>query len=804
MYPLSSLTGRKISAALIAAGVVFTPLAVQAAPAEPTDDPSHSATATPASEPTETADSETPAAEMPADETPSDDNTDAPLDTPSSDPSDSSPVPSSEPGSNSVEESTEAPTERPAPRIRTFSAKPQSAPTKFAVVGAMRGYWEKAGGTNSWIGNPTSNEKPLDNGGVVQHFESADLYWSPSSGGSHAIMRGGAFEATWKQNGHTKGWLGYPTSDEIRVPGGVAQIFNGGTLYFNTSTRNVYITKGSIRAHYNHLGGTRGWLGFPTSNEIPTSGGVYQYFTNGIVYYSSRTGAHAVANRGAIISLWGSRRYERGELGFPTSEEYSVRGGRAQDFQNGTIYWNSRTGATQITKGAIGGHYKSLGGSASWLGLPTSDEIPTSGGVYQYFTNGIVYYSSRTGAHAVANRGAIISLWGSRRYERGELGFPTSEEYSVRGGRAQDFQNGTIYWNSRTGVTEATKHAIRQSYNNIGGPNGALGLPRSSETKLNNGVTIQYFERGNMYWHPRTGAYAVHSGILDLYAKRGFERGFLGLPTSHEYTYKGQYRQNFENGVLYWTSSNGAGVVGWEPANPYYFGPTNHPTTSRGGHNLTKGWNGVRVAAVQKRLGIYSSGHKATMDTKTINAVKSWQRKRGLPVTGVVDKRTWDSLGTGVSWYADGYTVKPRVGITASRQQRIDTMVNYARSQVGSPYTWGGAGTYNLGFDCSGIAIQAMNAAGLETGVTPEQHAGANWLSTHYFYNSKKFRKVPISQLQRGDWIFYRDSGGTIRHMTMYLGNGQMLHSWGPGVHIRSYTRNLPGRTADAYVLRPF
>ena len=697
MYPLSSLTGRKISAALIAAGVVFTPLAVQAAPAEPTDDPSHSATATPASEPTETADSETPAAEMPADETPSDDNTDAPLDTPSSDPSDSSPVPSSEPGSNSVEESTEAPTERPAPRIRTFSAKPQSAPTKFAVVGAMRGYWEKAGGTNSWIGNPTSNEKPLDNGGVVQHFESADLYWSPSSGGSHAIMRGGAFEATWKQNGHTKGWLGYPTSDEIRVPGGVAQIFNGGTLYFNTSTRNVYITKGSIRAHYNHLGGTRGWLGFPTSNEIPTSGGVYQYFTNGIVYYSSRTGAHAVANRGAIISLWGSRRYERGELGFPTSEEYSVRGGRAQDFQNGTIYWNSRTG-----------------------------------------------------------------------------------------------------------VTEATKHAIRQSYNNIGGPNGALGLPRSSETKLNNGVTIQYFERGNMYWHPRTGAYAVHSGILDLYAKRGFERGFLGLPTSHEYTYKGQYRQNFENGVLYWTSSNGAGVVGWEPANPYYFGPTNHPTTSRGGHNLTKGWNGVRVAAVQKRLGIYSSGHKATMDTKTINAVKSWQRKRGLPVTGVVDKRTWDSLGTGVSWYADGYTVKPRVGITASRQQRIDTMVNYARSQVGSPYTWGGAGTYNLGFDCSGIAIQAMNAAGLETGVTPEQHAGANWLSTHYFYNSKKFRKVPISQLQRGDWIFYRDSGGTIRHMTMYLGNGQMLHSWGPGVHIRSYTRNLPGRTADAYVLRPF
>lgn len=697
MYPLSSLTGRKISAALIAAGVVFTPLAVQAAPAEPTDDPSHSATATPASEPTETADSETPAAEMPADDTPSDDNTDAPLDTPSSDPSDSSPAPSSEPEANSVEESTEAPTERPAPRIRTFSAKPQSAPTKFAVVGAMRDYWEKAGGTNSWIGNPTSNEKKLKDGGYLQHFENADLYWTSGNGGAHAVNPGGAFDTLWKRRGHTGGKFGYPSSDEIPVPGGIKQKFTGGTLYFDFATKNV-----------------------------------------------------------------------------------------------------------RVTKGGIGTYYASLGGPQSWLGFPTGTETKTRGGYLQHFQHGVVYYSNRTGAHSVFKKGAIFAVWGRKGYELGELGFPTSDEYSVRGGRAQNFQKGTIYWNSRNGITAITKNAIRQSYNSIGGSKSALGLPRTSETKLGNGVVIQHFEHGNMYWHSRTGAYAVHSGILDLYAKRGFERGFLGLPTSHEYTYKGQYRQNFENGVLYWTSSNGAGVVGWEPANPYYFGPTNHPTTSRGGHNLTKGWNGVRVAAVQKRLGIYSSGHKATMDTKTINAVKSWQRKRGLPVTGVVDKRTWDSLGTGVSWYADGYTVKPRVGITASRQQRIDTMVNYARSQVGSPYTWGGAGTYNLGFDCSGIAIQAMNAAGLETGVTPEQHAGANWLSTHYFYNSKKFRKVPISQLQRGDWIFYRDSGGTIRHMTMYLGNGQMLHSWGPGVHIRSYTRNLPGRTADAYVLRPF
>lgn len=708
MYPLSSLTGRRISAALLAAGVTFTPLAVQASPSDPADEPTLSTTEAPTSAPSEPASPETPVEETPADQTPdteapSENNTDAPFEaptstdeTPNAEPHESKPTPSDSTTTSVEESTTDAPAEKPAPSIQTFSATPESTP-RFAIVGAMRGYWDETGGADSWIGNPTSNEQKLNGGGYVQHFENADLYWSPGNGGAHAVNRGGAFETFWKRSGHTRGWLGYPSTDEIRVPGGVTQKFTGGTLYFDFATKNVW-----------------------------------------------------------------------------------------------------------VAKGGIGGHYDSLGGANSWLGLPTGNETKTRGGYYQRFQNGHVYYSGRPGAHAISHKGAIFGIWARHGYEHGELGFPTSEEYSVRGGRAQNFQNGTIYWNSRNGITEVTKHAIHANYVSLGGPKSAFGLPRTGEITLNNGVVIQYFENGQMYWHPRTGAYGVHSGMLNQYAKRGFERGFLGLPTSNEYTYKGQFRQNFENGVLYWTRSNGTGVVGWEPANPYYFGPTNNPTTSRGGHNLTKGWNGVRVAAVQKRLGIYSNGHSATMNANTIRAVKSWQRKRGLPVTGVVDKRTWDSLGTGVSWYADGFTVKPKVGITASRQERIDTMVNFARSQVGSPYTWGGAGGYKLGYDCSGIAIQAMNAAGLETGVTPEQHAGANWLSTHYFYNSKKFRKVPISQIQRGDWIFYRDSGGTIRHMTMYLGNGQMLHSWGPGVHIRSYTRNLPGRNADPYVLRPF
>ena len=278
MYPLSSLTGRRISAALLAAGVTFTPLAVQASPSDPADEPTLSTTEAPTPAPSEPASSETPVEETPADQTPgteapSENNTDAPLEAPTSTdgtpapaPRESAPAPRDS-TTTSVEEST-----TDAPSIQTFSATPERTP-RFAIVGAMRGYWDETGGADSWIGNPTSNEQKLNGGGYVQHFENADLYWSPGNGGAHAVNRGGAFETFWKRSGHTRGWLGYPSTDEIRVPGGVTQKFTGGTLYFDFATKNVWVTKGGIGDHYDSLGGENSWLGLPTGNETKTRGG---------------------------------------------------------------------------------------------------------------------------------------------------------------------------------------------------------------------------------------------------------------------------------------------------------------------------------------------------------------------------------------------------------------------------------------------------------------------------------------------------------------------------------------------------
>ena len=71
-------------------------------------------------------------------------------------------------------------------------------------------------------------------------------------------------------------------------------------------------------------------------------------------------------------------------------------------FQGGAIYWSLATGA-HVVYGAIGGLYNSLGGPASFLGLPISDELGIPGGRVSYFQDigrAIVWTPSR-GAYVV-------------------------------------------------------------------------------------------------------------------------------------------------------------------------------------------------------------------------------------------------------------------------------------------------------------------------------------------------------------------------------------------------------------------
>ncbi|MGB9250458.1 MAG: NlpC/P60 family peptidoglycan endopeptidase RipB [Mycobacterium sp.] len=122
-----------------------------------------------------------------------------------------------------------------------------------------------------------------------------------------------------------------------------------------------------------------------------------------------------------------------------------------------------------------------------------------------------------------------------------------------------------------------------------------------------------------------------------------------------------------------------------------------------------------------------------------------------------------------------GNTTSPNGIPRVYGRQAVEYVIRRGSSQMGVPYSWGGgtpnapskgvdSGANTVGFDCSGLVRYSF--AGV--GVLLPRFSGDQ-------YNAG--RHIPPSQAKRGDLIFYGPGGG--QHVTIYLGNGQMLEASG-------------------------
>ena len=84
--------------------------------------------------------------------------------------------------------------------------------------------------------------------------------------------------------------------------------------------------------------------------------------------------------------------------------------------------------------------------------------------------------------------------------------------------------------------------------------------------------------------------------------------------------------------------------------------------------------------------------------------------------------------------------------------------IAYARSQLGKPYCYAGAGP--ACFDCSGLTMRAWGAAG----VSMPHYSGAQY---------SMFPHVPLNAMQPGDLVFWGPGGSD--HVGLYIGGGQMI-----------------------------
>jgi hypothetical protein len=176
-------------------------------------------------------------------------------------------------------------------------------------------------------------------------------------------------------------------------------------------------------------------------------------------------------------------------------------------YQNGLLYQKPPAGPCWV-HGAILDKYASLGSEAGLLRYPTTDELgtPDGHGRYNHFERGSIYWTYATRAHEV--HGAIRDKWAALGWETSWLGYPTSDEMPfAQDGRVSTFEHGAIYWWPDTGAIELGNIAIRYKGLYCFGETdevssadepyvtfGVVGVPNAPGVAVTNAVTSQIYE----------------------------------------------------------------------------------------------------------------------------------------------------------------------------------------------------------------------------------------------------------------------------------------------------------------------
>ncbi|MGX9791429.1 NlpC/P60 family peptidoglycan endopeptidase RipA [Mycobacterium sp. MMS18-G62] len=182
--------------------------------------------------------------------------------------------------------------------------------------------------------------------------------------------------------------------------------------------------------------------------------------------------------------------------------------------------------------------------------------------------------------------------------------------------------------------------------------------------------------------------------------------------------------------------------------------------------------SGDPIAIINTILGIMSTSAQATADMG-----RGFLQKLGLIPTPT------------------GFTNNGAIPRVYGRDA-TEYVIRRGMSQMGVPYSWGGGnatgpsngiddGAGTVGFDCSGLMLYSFAGVGIKL----DHYSGSQ-------YNAG--RKIPSSQMRRGDMIFYGPNAS--QHVALYLGDGQMLEAPYTGATVRVAPVRTSGMTP--YVTR--
>lgn len=321
----------------------------------------------------------------------------------------------------------------------------------YRLTGPILDYFVATGGAEGPLGNPLAIAVgfgvPSNGNGSVQVFQGGYVY--SSEAGVFTVKPGTPLANTWASAGWIRGALGWPVAEEQCVDGVCSQRFQGGTVTGSTIVLDV--TDPTIASYWTSRGGADGDLGNPIRSAAafagqPSNGnGLVQIFEGGYVY-SSHAGVFTVKPGTLLANAWAGSGWVRGPLGWPSAEEVCSSGVCTQDFQGGSV--RGSTVIYGVTDSVIAAYWAARGGAEGALGDPIGNASPftvasNGNGIVQVFEGGYVY-SSESGVFTVRPNTPIANAWAAAGWIRGTWGWPVAEEACSEGLCSQQFQGGVL------------------------------------------------------------------------------------------------------------------------------------------------------------------------------------------------------------------------------------------------------------------------------------------------------------------------------------------------------------------------
>lgn len=202
----------------------------------------------------------------------------------------------------------------------------------------------------------------------------------------------------------------------------------------------------------------------------------------------------------------------------------------------------------------------------------------------------------------------------------------------------------------------------------------------------------------------------------------------------------------------------------------------------------------MRASELMNTVAVVNADALKVRDEPNVESAVLTQVPKGeeLEVLEVLEEWVMVSIDGDTAYVASEYvTVEEKLNTAVTMSElrygqgvsdlRVD-IVEYAKQFLGNRYVYGGT-SLTKGVDCSGFTMAVYK----HFGISLPHHSGSQ---------AKEGTKITADQLQPGDLIFYADSSGTINHVALYIGGGQVIHASNErtGIRISNYRYRTPVR----------